>query len=34
VVGTFNVGSAPMGVTFDGGNMWVMNSGSGTVSKL
>jgi len=29
----FPVGSLPMGVAFDGANIWVANSGSGTVSK-
>ncbi len=34
VLGTFNVGTAPIGIAFDGANMWVANRGDGTVSKL
>jgi DNA-binding beta-propeller fold protein YncE len=33
-LGTFTVGSKPVGVTFDGANIWVVNGGSNTVSKL
>ena len=31
---TFNVGSHPYGVAFDGANIWVTNQDSGTVTKL
>ena len=31
---TVNVGSNPRGVAFDGTNIWVTNSSSGTVSTL
>ena len=31
---TFDVGTVPYGVAFDGANIWVANSNSGTVSKL
>jgi len=31
---TYPVGSAPAGVAFDGTNIWVTNSGSGSVTKL
>jgi DNA-binding beta-propeller fold protein YncE len=34
VLGTFNVGSGPDAVTFDGANIWVVNVNSNTVSKL
>ena len=34
VLGTFAVGSAPVGVRFDGTNVWVANSGSNNVTKL
>ena len=34
VVGTFPVGSAPIGLAFDGRNVWVTNAGDGTVSRL
>jgi len=34
VLGSFTVGSAPIGVAFDGANIWVANRGDGTVSKL
>jgi YVTN family beta-propeller protein len=34
VLGTFSVGTAPLGIAFDGANIWVANSGSNTVSKL
>jgi len=30
-LGTFSVGKAPLGVAFDGANMWVVNSGAGLV---
>ena len=33
-LGTFQVGSAPLGIAFDGANIWTANSGDGTVSKL
>jgi len=33
-LGTFSVGSQPLGVAFDGTNIWVANSGSNTVTKL
>ena len=33
-LGTFAVGSFPLGVAFDGANIWVANNGSDTVSKL
>jgi hypothetical protein len=28
------VGSGPLGIAFDGANMWIANRGDGTVSKL
>lgn len=31
---TFNVGNAPIGVTFDGANIWVANGYDDTVTKL
>jgi DNA-binding beta-propeller fold protein YncE len=34
VLGTFSVGGVPVSLAFDGVNMWVVNNGSGTVSKL
>jgi len=34
ILGTFAVGSVPIGVAFDGANIWVANSGSNTVTKL
>jgi len=34
VLGTFNVGTNPVGVVFDGTNVWVANRDSNTVSKL
>jgi len=34
VQGTFNVGLSPVGLAFDGANIWVANYGSGTLSKL
>ena len=34
MVGHYAVGMAPAGIAFDGVNIWVANSGSGTVSKL
>ncbi len=33
-LGTFSVGTGPTGIAFDGANMWVMNSGAGTLTKL
>jgi DNA-binding beta-propeller fold protein YncE len=33
-LGTFNVGTYPTGVAFDGANIWVTNGGSNNVSKL
>ncbi len=32
-LGTFPVGTSPVGVAFDGANVWVANWGKGTVSK-
>ena len=34
VQGTFNVGSIPNGVAFNGANIWVTNVGDNTVTKL
>ena len=34
VLGTFGVGSAPLGLAFDGANIWVTNQNSNTVTKL
>jgi len=34
IVGAFPVGNLPQGLAFDGTNLWVTNSGNGTVSKL
>jgi DNA-binding beta-propeller fold protein YncE len=34
VTGTYPVGSQPLGICFDGANIWVANSGGTTVSKL
>ena len=34
VLGTFAVGTQPMGVAFDGANIWVTNDVSNTVTKL
>ena len=31
---SFTVGEGPEALTFDGANIWVANSNSGTVSKL
>lgn len=31
---TFNVGKFPIGITFEGTNIWVANGGSNTVTKL
>lgn len=31
---SFSVGSGPSGVVFDGGNIWVTNAGSNTVTKI
>jgi DNA-binding beta-propeller fold protein YncE len=33
-LGMFPVGHTPLGIAFDGVNIWVANQGSGTVSKL
>ncbi len=33
-IGTFAVGSAPMGLVFDGTNIWVTNSTDNTVTKM
>jgi DNA-binding beta-propeller fold protein YncE len=33
-MGTFTVGDAPHGIAFDGANIWVTNSGGGSVTKL
>ena len=33
-LGTFSVGSSPLGVAFDGANIWVANSQSNTVTKM
>jgi hypothetical protein len=30
---TLDVGYGPIGIAFDGANMWVVNAGDGTVSK-
>jgi hypothetical protein len=34
VLGTYTAGNLAVGVVFDGSNIWLMNSGNGTVSKL
>jgi len=34
VLGTFSVGSQPIGVAFDGANIWVANQLSNNVTKL
>jgi DNA-binding beta-propeller fold protein YncE len=34
VLGTFSTGTNPVGVAFDGANIWVTNGGSNTVSKF
>ena len=34
ILGTFAVGTHPYGVAFDGANMWVVNNGDNTVTKL
>jgi hypothetical protein len=34
VLGTFNVGNSPGDIAFDGGDIWVINGESNTVSKL
>jgi DNA-binding beta-propeller fold protein YncE len=34
VLGTFNVGTSPQFVVFDGANMWVENQGSNTITEL
>jgi len=33
-LGTFSVGSYPLGIAFDGANIWVTNTNSNTVNKL
>jgi len=33
-LGTFTVGTEPIGVAFDGANIWVTNLSSANVSKL
>jgi DNA-binding beta-propeller fold protein YncE len=33
-IGTFSVGNGPVGVAFDGTNIWVVNTSGNTVSKL
>jgi hypothetical protein len=33
-VGTFSVGALPIGIAFDGANVWVANDEDSTVSKL
>ena len=30
----WGTGASPLGVVFDGTNIWVANAGSGTVSKI
>jgi DNA-binding beta-propeller fold protein YncE len=32
-LGTFPVGTNPIGVAFDGANIWVTNSGNTTISR-
>jgi DNA-binding beta-propeller fold protein YncE len=34
VVGTYGVGTAPVGIAFDGTNIWVANSYDNTVTKI
>src|ERR1700682_5072196 len=34
LLGTFTVGAKPLGVAFDGANIWVANHGSANVTKL
>jgi len=34
LVGTYSVGSYPIGIAFDGANIWVANNGSDNVTKL
>jgi YVTN family beta-propeller protein len=34
VLGTFSVGSSPLGLAFDGSSIWVANSGDDTVTQL
>jgi YVTN family beta-propeller protein len=34
LLGTSGVGSSPVGIAFDGANIWVTNSGSASVTKL
>ena len=33
-MGTYSVGHNPIGLAFDGANIWVANNADGTVSKL
>jgi hypothetical protein len=33
-LGTFGVGSAPMGIAFDGAHLWVVNTYDHTVTEL
>ena len=33
-LGTFSVGNYPIGIAFDGANIWVTNTNSNTVNKL
>jgi DNA-binding beta-propeller fold protein YncE len=32
-LGTFPVGPGPTGIVFDGGNIWIANTGGNTLSK-
>jgi len=34
LLGTFPAGNAPLGIAFDGANIWVGNGHDGTVSKF
>ena len=34
VVGTYGVGAGPRGVTFDGSDIWVINSDADSITKL
>jgi DNA-binding beta-propeller fold protein YncE len=33
-LGTFTVGNGPLGLAYDGANIWVTNSGDSTVAKV
>lgn len=33
-MGSFNVGTTPTGIAFDGSNIWIANQGMNTVMKL